>query len=338
MRNLTLTLLTTLCLALLAAGFVTGCRQDSGGTTQTNPAAAVTGTARAASQTVEKPGKTASIAAANPSAVVEAWKTEKDGIIPIVALPEDKNTAAGRPFKSWMEQQGWKSEFGSPEYFYLQDGALHMVSRPGPVFRDRYSLAIFDREKLINGMENKVLLELAGGPDFRIDHGTYPLLHFTVTPVKLPGKGADLRDPSMNDAAFYLLVGFDTERHDFEGRKMPETVAYVWANKEWDKPIGTDPDYSAFMRYVSIGHGTEELGQPHEITRDIAADYRKAYPEKKDRPVPDVIKVGLMIDSNTVKSTAESVLHGVQFMNPEAVEGRPAKDSAAADTTDRTEH
>ncbi len=41
------------------------------------------------------------------------------------------------------------------------------------------------------------------------------------------GKRVELRDSAKNDSAFCLLVSFDTERHDYEGMKLPETVAYV---------------------------------------------------------------------------------------------------------------
>ena len=231
----------------------------------------------------------------------------------VVDIAKAERVRAGRPFKRWMRERGWKSEFGSPEYFFVRNGALHLVSKPGPVYNDRYSLAIFNREKLINGMENKVLLRVAGGPDFRLDPRKRPFIHFRMKPVSLPGEGADLRNPSKNDSAFYLLVGFDTERHEFEGRKMPETVAYVWANREWDEPVGRDPDYSAFLRYIPIGRNGAGLGESHEVVRNVRKDYRLAFPEKRGEPVPEVIRVGLMIDSNTVGGTAESVLEWIRF-------------------------
>ena len=233
--------------------------------------------------------------------------------INVLALPEKLTVKAGKPFTEWMGNRGWESEFGSPEFFFVREGILHLVSKPGPVYRDRYSLAIFNRQKLIQGMENKVLLRLAGGRDFRVDTEEFPFLTFKMTPIKLPGKGADLRDPDKNDCAFYLLVGFDTKRHDFEGRKMPETVAYVWANRKWDSGVGKDSDYAEFLRYIPIGHGSKGLEKPHEVTRNLREDYRSAYPDKASKPVPDLIKAGIMIDSNTVDSTAESALHWIRF-------------------------
>ncbi len=238
---------------------------------------------------------------------------EDSSAVEVVHIADEESVTTGEPFKRWMRKRGWRAEFGSPEYFYVRDGALHLVSKPGPVYKDRYSLAIFNRQKLINGMENKVLLRVAGGPEFRLNPRERPFVHFCMKPVSLPAEGADLRNPSKNDSAFYLLVGFDTERHEFEGRKMPETVAYVWANREWDAPVGRDPDYSAFLRYIPVGKGGESLGESREVVRNVRKDYRLAFPEKSGEPVPDVIRVGLMIDSNTVGGTAESVLEWVRF-------------------------
>jgi hypothetical protein len=231
----------------------------------------------------------------------------------IVDFSKEEDVPDGRAFKDWMAKAGWAPEFGSPEYFSIRDGALHMVSKPGPVFRNRFWLALRDRDKLKMGMENKILLRIAGGQEFHVDPKKLPLLRFKMTPLVLPGKGADLRDSAKNDSAFYLLVSFDTERHNYEGMKMPETVAYVWANLRWAEPVGKDPDYAEFMRYVPIGWGKKQVGTAHEIMRNVKKDFLLAFPERKGKPVPDIIKIGLLIDSNTVDSVAESRLEWVRF-------------------------
>ena len=238
---------------------------------------------------------------------------EQKAPIVIVDFSKEADVSEGAEFKDWMQKKGWLSEFGSPEYFFIKGGALNMVSKAGPVFNSRLILALTDRQRLMKGMENKVILQIAGGADFRIRTDELPKLHFKMSPVELPGSGADLRDSSRNDCAFYLLVGFDTELHDYEGVKLPETVAYVWADQAWEAPVGRDPDYEDFFRYIPIGCGEEALGKPQEITRDIASDFLLAYPEEKGKTVPDVIKIGLMIDSNTVDSTAKSQVFWIRL-------------------------
>jgi hypothetical protein len=245
--------------------------------------------------------------------VTAAIAAAADGPWVILDFTGAKEVQAGEPFAQWMKQAGWEARFGNPVHFFIGGGALHLVAKSGPVFRNRVLLALTDRERLKAGMENKVMLQVASGKDFRIDLKRFPVLRFRMAAVVLPGKGADLRNSAKNDACFYLLVGFDTPTHQYEGVSLPETVAYVWADQVWAEPVGKDPDYAAFMRYIPIGAGADGLGQPHEVVRNVAQDFRLAYPEHQGAPVPDVTCVGVLIDSNTVDSTAESSLEWVRF-------------------------
>jgi len=228
----------------------------------------------------------------------------------VVDFTNEADVETGDVFQEWMEKQGWSNPLGGPKYFFVRNGRLHLVSKPGPVFEDRYVMAVFNRDKLINQIENKVLIGVTP-PDFRVDPDNWPLLNFVMTPIQLPPKEADLRDSDKNDSAFYLLVSFDTEKHDYRGYEMPRSISYVWANQKWPEPVASDPDYEDFMRYIPIGYGDQALGAPQTITRQVSADYRAAYPEAET--VPDIIEIGLMIDSNTVGGTAESALSRIRF-------------------------
>jgi hypothetical protein len=230
----------------------------------------------------------------------------------VVDFREEQDVAAGAEFSEWMHRQGWASVVGNPVYFYVRDGALNMVSDEGPVFRKQTWYAIFDREKLRKGIENQILLRFTAA-GFRVSLDDYPTLAFRMEPVALPGKEADMRDAKRNDTAFCLLVSFDAERHDYQGTEFPESVGYVWANRKWDEPTGSDPDYEKFIRYIPVGYGPEGLGQEHEFRRDVKADWRLAYPEHAGEPVPDVIRIGFMMDSNNAKTRAHARLTWVRF-------------------------
>ncbi len=219
----------------------------------------------------------------------------------------------GEPFYRWMEKNGWQRGIGDPCYFFIDDGQLRLVSKPGPVYDARFRLALFHREKLLRGIENKVLMRIT--PEgFRIDAEADPLIRFTFTPLVLPSPEADLRDSGKNDAAFYLLVFFDSTAREFEGYEIPRSVAYVWANRPWSGPVASDPDYADFMRYIAVGFGKERLGRRQNVARRITEDYRLAFPEHEQ--VPDIIGVGLMIDSNTLGGRAESALSRVHMVMP----------------------
>jgi hypothetical protein len=216
---------------------------------------------------------------------------------------------------AWADGQGFTRILGNPVYFFLEGGGLHLVAKPGPIHRKRVLLAITNRDKLKSGLESKVLLRLTPG-DFALDPAEYPRLRVRMAPVTLPGKGADLRDPDLNDACLYLLLGFGEPIHEFSGIPLPDTVAYVWANREWESETASDPDYREFLRYVAIGHGDADPGRIREITRNVVADYHASFGRKPTAAVPRIRSVSLMVDGNTLDTKAESVLESIRFLPP----------------------
>ncbi len=158
----------------------------------------------------------------------------------------EKNIGAGEHMREWFRNSGWESPLGDPHYFFIADGRLHLVSKPGPVYENRHYMMLFQQDELIDSIENKVLLRVTN--DKKIIPDRYSEICFTVAPVTLPAKGADLRDSDKNDSAFYLIAAFDTEGFDIGGYTLPRSIGYVWANQRWDQPIGKDPDYDDFIQ------------------------------------------------------------------------------------------
>src|SRR5262249_44709209 len=97
---------------------------------------------------------------------------------------------------------------------------------------------------------------------------------------------------------------------------LPDTVAYVWNDVPFAGPVGREPKYEEFMRYILLGSGPDRLGEERTLVRDIAQDFRLAYPERAAKPVPDVVRIGLMIDANTVASEAEPGLRSARPLPP----------------------
>jgi len=252
-------------------------------------------------------------------------RAEPQGSLTVVNFTGEKDVAAGDEFRKWMEGHGWEAMLGDPAYFFICDGALNMVAKSGPVFRKRAWYAVVNRDKLRHGIENQVLLNITPA-SFSLDSDRYPTIAFEMEPVTLPGKGADMRDPKKNDTAFCLMVSFDSQWHEYKGSKFQESVGYVWADQKWDRPVGSDPDYAAFFRYIPIGYGEKGLNESHEVRRDVKRDWQLAFPERGDKPVPKVIRIGLMIDSNTVDSVSQSRLRWIRF-EPEK-QGSPVPSAA----------
>ncbi|MFO0984786.1 MAG: hypothetical protein U1E76_24180 [Planctomycetota bacterium] len=223
---------------------------------------------------------------------------------------------------AWAARRGFTAVLGSPVYFFLDQGKLHLVAKPGPIHEQRVRLALTDRERLRSGLESKVLLRLTTA-GFVLDVARAPRLKIKMAPVTLPGQGADLRDSKRNDSCFYLLLGFGDPVHDFSGISLPDTLAYVWADQAWDEQVAGDPEYDAFLRYIAIGHGSVDLGKIREIVRDAARDYRLAFPNRSTRgrdghaaaAIPLLRSVSLMVDANTLETRSESILESIQFLS-----------------------
>jgi len=246
---------------------------------------------------------------------------EGEGAVVVAEFPQQKRRLEGDELQSWMDRNGWKALMGAPRFFFIEGGALHLVSRPGPIYRKRVWLAVFNRDRLRHGIENQVVLRITP-QEFRISPEQYPTISFKMAPEKLPASGADMLDPDKNDTAFCLMVGFDHEWHEFKGIRFPDTVAYVWANRKWDELVGSDPDYREFMRYIPIGYGGKGLGKPREFRRNLLDDFRLAFPERDTARTPDVVQVGLMIDSNTLGGESRSSLYWIRFDKKKLARGK----------------
>jgi hypothetical protein len=235
-------------------------------------------------------------------------------VAPLVICDFSQEAAVGpgEPMLGWMRERApdWHAEFGTPAFFSIADGRLRLVAKRGPLTESWNPRNLTKRE-------DKVILRVRGKPgtDLRVAVAEYPRVEVRMAPVRLPGKGADVTDSDKNDACFYLLVGFDGPLHRYRGTDgLPDTIGYVWADAPFAKDVGRDPDYDEFLRYLPLGSGSERLGDERTFVRDIEADFRAAFPERAGKPVPDVVRVGLMIDANTVESEAESMLRSVRFL------------------------
>lgn len=228
----------------------------------------------------------------------------------VVDLSKEADTPAGAAMSNWLTHKSgrWEVKFGDPAYFLIQGGALHLVARPGPAASSVLLWKLLKRE-------DKVILRVTPA-DFRVHPAERRHLEVTMAPLRLPGKGADVTDSDRNDACFYLLVAFDGPRHFYQGQRIADTLAYVWADGAWKSggEVGRERKYGTFMRYIALGRGNDRPGQLRTLVRDVEADFRLAYPERAVNGVPDVVELGLMVDSNTVKSEAESLLRSIRFL------------------------
>jgi hypothetical protein len=228
----------------------------------------------------------------------------------VLDMAGEPDTPTGESMAAWFKRhsESWEVKFGAPTYFSIQGGSMHLVARPGPSSKSIWLWKLLKRE-------DKVLLRVTPN-GFRVHPAERHHIEVVMAPLRLPGKGADVTDSDRNDACFYLLLSFDGPRHSFHGQKVADTLSYVWSDGAWKSGdiVGKERKYGEFMRHIALGRGEDRPGELRTLTRDIEADFRLAYPERAAAGVPDVVEVGLMVDSNTVNSEAESLIRSLRFL------------------------
>lgn len=147
----------------------------------------------------------------------------------------------------------------------------------------------------------------------RVDPVEYPLIRWHWKIERVLEKG-DLSTKQGDDyaARIYVAFAFDPEaagwwermRHSsaslFADQEVPGTALnYIWANKAPENTIAPNP-YAPEAMMIVLQSGNAAAGRWMTETRDIAADYRRAF----GRTPPPIIGIGLMTDTdNTGEET-----------------------------------
>ena len=101
------------------------------------------------------------------------------------------------------------------------------------------------------------------------------------------------RDLKRFDHAARVFVAFDT----FIG--PPRTLNYMWGNVEKSGTVLEHPKSSRAQIFI-LESGDAKAGQWIAEERDVAADWKKVFP---DKPMPKIVGVGLMTDSDSLGQT-----------------------------------
>lgn len=127
---------------------------------------------------------------------------------------------------------------------------------------------------------------------------------------------ADNYQRDAEDSPVRIVLGFDGDKDSLPfsdqilfdtaklltGHEFPyATLMYVWENKA---PVGTiiPSTRTSRIKMLVAGSGSEGIGQWHEFTRNIVADYEKAFGEKPGR----LIGVGVLTDTDNTGETVEA--------------------------------
>lgn len=138
--------------------------------------------------------------------------------------------------------------------------------------------------------------------------------------VDHPVTDADLRKKTGDDGAAKLCVFFDypkdklplSERlrlslaSSMVGEPVPtESLCYVYDNQ---LPVGTElvNALSSRIRMIVLQTGRDRLGQWLSESRNVTADYKRAFADEWRGEVPEVIGIAVQADSDNSKSSGLS--------------------------------
>jgi Protein of unknown function (DUF3047) len=137
-----------------------------------------------------------------------------------------------------------------------------------------------------------------------IDPAQLPYLNWSWKVTQLP-KGGDFRHSSTDDQAAQVLVAFD-DRH---------IITYIWDSTA---PQGTTENASSIpfvhISAVVVRSGSTDVNQWLQETRNVAADYQKAF----GKSATHIKGLRLQINSQHTGSSAESYFGEVAFRNAQS--------------------
>jgi hypothetical protein len=137
--------------------------------------------------------------------------------------------------------------------------------------------------------------------------------------------GADVSDAAHEDSPVRLLLGFEGDHSKLSfrdqmfaervklmsGQDMPyATLMYVWANGQAPESIIANP-HTGRIRMLVVEAGGAHVGTWQQYTRDIRADYRRAFGED---PGP-LVMVGIMTDTDNTQRSVEAEYGDIRLLD-----------------------
>lgn len=155
-----------------------------------------------------------------------------------------------------------------------------------------------------------------------IDPLEYRLLHWHWKVDELIAK-ADNTQKSTEDSPVRVVISFDGDMEQldfsdrmffdqvkaFTGQQLPyATLMYIWENRV-PKETVIPNRHTSRIKMVVVESGREKLGAWHEETRDIYADFRRAFGEEPGR----IRAIGIMTDTDNTGENAHAYYGDITF-------------------------
>jgi Protein of unknown function (DUF3047) len=119
----------------------------------------------------------------------------------------------------------------------------------------------------------------------------FPILSWRWRVWELPRGGDERNSRTLDSAASVYAV--------FGSRLFPRILKYVWSSSV---PAGTSFNHpnSGRMVIIVVNSGSGSRGQWQTVSRDLAADYKRAFGSSP----PNLIAIGVKTDSDSTRTSA----------------------------------
>lgn len=142
-------------------------------------------------------------------------------------------------------------------------------------------------------------------------------------------ESADNNDRTREDAPARIILGFDGDKDElpfadqimFEtaklvtGRDFPyATLMYIWGRKAPVDTVITNAR-SGRVKMIVAATGQDGVGEWHAFSRDIVADYERAFGEKPGK----LIGIGVLTDTDNTGETVEALYGDIDLFHRNVV-------------------
>ncbi len=178
--------------------------------------------------------------------------------------------------------------------------------------RTDYQLVSQQGQQVLRATSNKAASGLIRKLSINLEQ--HPVLNWRWQTFSLPNSGDD-HSKTGDDHSLRLYVIFDSSETSLLGWVKNNTgltkthaINYIWANQAATNTLLSNP-YTNRSMMIAANSGAAKLGQWQTISRNVAADYQRAFGHKP----PPVTAIAIMTDSDNTYSKLTSFYGDIYF-------------------------
>jgi len=181
-----------------------------------------------------------------------------------------------------------------------------------------YQLISQDGQQILRAVSDKAASSLTRPLSVSLEQ--YPILNWRWQATNLPARAND-NSKRADDHSARLYVIFNSPKTGLlnwlkstSGLAKTHALNYIWANQAAINTLLPNP-YSERSMMITVNSGSARLGQWQSISRNIYADYQRAFGHKP----PPVTAIAIMTDSDNTDDKLTTFYGDIYFSQQQPV-------------------